>query len=144
MSNQLPHSEDGGQKQVKVRADEELVERFDAHVEQSEQYSSRAEALRAAMKRSLSQADGTDAPRVAPTDDDMLREGYMTLVAIANSDGLIPHDLAVAELSTTLGKSEKVVERAVLGKLRRRGYLRQQTNFDTSNRSWKLRGADDA
>jgi len=144
MSNQLPHSDDGGQKQMKVRADEELVERFDAHVEQSSEYSSRAEAIRAAMKRVLGSAEETAAPRMPPTDDDTLREGYMTLVAIANPDGVIPHELATAELSAALGKSQKVVERAVLAKLRSRGYLQQKTNFGTSYRSWKLRGVEDA
>jgi Arc/MetJ-type ribon-helix-helix transcriptional regulator len=128
---------------VKFRSDAELVERFDAHVEQSEEYSNRAEALRAAMTRMLGSADETAAPRMPPTDNETLREGYLTLVAIANPDGVIPHELATAELSTALGKSRKVVERAVLGKLRNRGYVQQKTNFDTSYRSWKLRGVDD-
>lgn len=142
MSKQIHDGEADRRKQVKIRADAALVERFDAHVERSEEYGNRAEAIRAMMKRTLGNADETGAPQVPPTDDDQLREGYMTLVAIANPDGVIPHDLAVAELSTALGRSQKVVERTVLGKLRKRGYIGQKTNFTTSNRSWKLRGVD--
>lgn len=141
MSNTLPNSEDT-RKQVKVRAGSQLVERFDQHVEQSDEYSSRAEAIRAAMNRMLGSAD-QNAPRTPPTDNDKLREGYLTLVAIANHDGVIPHELAVAELSTALGKSREVIEQTIIKKLRDRGYIGQRTNFTTSERSWKLRGVDD-
>lgn len=142
MSKQIHDGEGDRRKQVKFRADAALVERFDAHVEESEQYSNRAEAIRAMMKRTLGNADATGAPQVPPTDDDQLREAYMTLVAIANCDGVISHELAVAELSTALGKSRKVIERAVLSKLRSRGYLGQKVNATANNRSWKLRGWD--
>jgi RecA-family ATPase len=142
VSNKLPHSDSGGQKQVKVRADTELVERFDAMVEQSEQHDSRAGALRTAMSRMLGSADESAAPLVPPEEDD-LQEAYLSLVGMANADGIIPHELATAELSTTLGKSTAVVEHAVIGKLWDRGYIRQITNFNTSNRSWKLVGVDD-
>jgi Arc/MetJ-type ribon-helix-helix transcriptional regulator len=143
MSNQLPTGDVGSQKQVKVRADEELVERFDAHVEQSAEYSSRAEAMRAAMKRVLGSADETAAPRMPPTDDETLREGYMTLVGLANAEGVIPHDVATAELSATFGRSTAAVEQTIIKKLRNRGYIQQKTNFTSTRRSWKLRGVDD-
>jgi Arc/MetJ-type ribon-helix-helix transcriptional regulator len=142
MSNKLPTGDVGSRKQVKVRADTELVERFDAFVEQSEEYSSRAGALRAAMSRMLGNADKSAAPLVPPEEDD-LRESYLALVGMANADGIVPHELATAELSTQLGKSTAVVEHAVIGKLWDRGYLRQITNFNTSNRSWKLVGVED-
>jgi len=143
MSSQLHDGESDRPKQVKFRAAESLVEDFDEAIEESTEYSSRAEGLRAAMSQMTGTAGESPTPRRPPTDNEALRNGYLTLVEIANPDGIIPHELAVSELSTTLGKSQKVIERAVIAKLRNRGYLRQQTNYTATNRSWKLRGFDD-
>ena len=142
MSNQLHNGESDRRMQVKFRSDAGLVERFDALVEQSDQYDNRSEALRAGMERMIGSADETGAPQKPPTDNDHLREAYLTLVALANPDGVIPHELAVAELSTKLGKSRKVIERNILRKLRKRGYLGQKVNSIATDRSWKLRGVD--
>ena len=142
MSNQLHDGEAGRRKQVKFRADGELIERFDALVEQSEEYSSRAEALRASMHRMLGAADKHAAPRQPPTEGH-LRTAYLTLVSVANWDGVIPHEIAVSELATTLGKGQQVIKQRHLHDLRQRGYLAQRANT-YGERAWKLRGWDDA
>jgi len=122
--------------QVKFRADEGLLEQFDEYAE--ENHDSRSEALRYAMRRCLGAADDDVAPLYPPADDP-LRTAYLRLVDIANADGVIRHDYAVAELNTLLGKRETTIERAVLRKLRSRGYLRQIANV-YGGRSWALRG----
>jgi len=142
MSSQLHDGESDRQKQVKLRADESLVEEYDEVVEKSDEYNSRSEAIRAHMRRA-SGSDEWTTPRQPPTDNEGLREGYTTLCRIANSDGIISHELATAELSTTLGLSQTAIERAVLRKLRQRGYISQKTNWTGSNQVWKLRGIDD-
>ena len=141
MSKQIRESEGDRRKQVKFRAGAELVERFDALVETSEEYSNRSDALRAAMRRMLGSGDEHAAPLAPPTDDE-LREAYLTLVGLSNYAGLVPHDIATTELSTRLGKNQQVVERRVLGELRQRGYLQQLTNRQGTDRAWKLRGMD--
>ena len=141
MSKQIHDGEGDRPQQVKFRARAELIERFDALVETSEEYSNRSDALRAAMRRMLGSGDEHAAPLAPPTDDE-LREGYLTLVGLSNYAGLVPHDIATNELSTRLGKNQKVVERRVLGELRKRGYLQQLTNRQSTNRAWKLRGMD--
>jgi Arc/MetJ-type ribon-helix-helix transcriptional regulator len=139
MSNQLHSGESDRRKQVKFRADAELVSEFDEWVDQSDDYQSRADALRGAMRQML--GDSTDAPLQPPADDD-LRTAYLTMVQLANSDGIVPDDLATAELSVQLGQSERIVRRAYLAKLRERAYLGYQTNFTGSERSWTVRGLD--
>jgi Arc/MetJ-type ribon-helix-helix transcriptional regulator len=141
MSKQIHDGESDRRKQVKFRAGAELVERFDALVETSEEYSNRSDALRAAMRRMLGNGDEHAAPLAPPTDDE-LREAYLTLVGLSNYAGVVPHDIATSELSTRLAKSQEVVERRVLGKLRSRGYLQQLTNVQGTERAWKLRGLD--
>ena len=141
MSKQIHDGENDRRKQVKFRAGAELVERFDALVETSEEYSNRSDALRAAMRRMLGNGDEHAAPLAPPTDDE-LREAYLTLVGLSNYAGVVPHDIATSELSTRLAKSQEIVERRVLGKLRSRGYLQQLTNVQGTERAWKLRGLD--
>lgn len=141
MSKQIHDGESDRRKQVKFRAGAELVERFDALVETSEEYSNRSDALRAAMRRMLGNGDEHAAPLAPPTDDE-LREAYLTLVGLSNYAGVVPHDIAISELSTRLAKSQEIVERRVLGKLRSRGYLQQLTNVQGTERAWKLRGLD--
>jgi hypothetical protein len=89
----------------------------------------------------LGNGDEHAAPLAPPTDDE-LREAYLTLVGLSNYAGVVPHDIATSELSTRLAKSQEVVERRVLGKLRSRGYLQQLTNVQGTERAWKLRGLD--
>jgi len=140
MSNQLHSGESARRKQVKFRADAELVSEFDQWVEASDDYQNRADALRGAMRQML--GDSTpDAPLQPPADDD-LRTAYLTMVQLANSDGIVPDDLATAELSVQLGVSERIVRRAYLAKLRERAYLGYQTNFTGTDRSWTVRGID--
>lgn len=141
MSNQLHDGESERRKQVKFRAPESQIEQFDKFVSQSDQYSSRSEAIRAAMGRLAGESDAFDTP-LEPPADDTLRQCYAELVEICNPDGIIPHDLATSELSRQTGKSVAVVESAYIGKLWDRGYIRSITNFDTSSRSWKLAGWD--
>lgn len=141
MSKQIHDGENDRRKQVKFRAGAELVERFDALVETSEEYSNRSDALRSAMRRMLGNGDEHAAPLAPPTDDE-LREAYLTLVGLSNYAGVVPHDIATAELSTRLAKSQEIVERRVLGKLRSRGYLQQLTSVQGTERAWKLRGLD--
>jgi len=141
MSKQIHDGESDRRKQVKFRADAELIERFDALVETSGEFESRANALRAAMRRMLGSGDEHAAPLAPPTDDE-LREAYLVLVGLSNYAGVVPHDIATSELSTRLAKSQEVVERRVLGKLRNRGYLQQLTNVQGTGRAWKLRGFD--
>ncbi|PSP92312.1 hypothetical protein BRC87_00505 [Halobacteriales archaeon QS_4_66_20] len=141
MSKQIHDGEGDRPQQVKFRAGAELVERFDALVETSEEYSNRSDALRSAMRRMLGSGDEHAAPLAPPTDDE-LREAYLTLVGLSNYAGVVPHDIATSELSTRLAKGQEVVERRVLGKLRSRGYLQQLTNVQGTERAWKLRGLD--
>jgi len=141
MSNQLHSGESERRQQVKFRANSELVERFDEMVAESDEYSSRTDALNALMRRELGAADEHRAPLEPPADEE-LRSAYLTLVELSNHEGTIPHEIATAELSMQLCKSQKVIGRRVLGKLRSRGYLRQLTNWNGSERSWKLRGMD--
>ena len=141
MSKQIHDGEGDRRQQVKFRADAELIERFDALVETSEEFESRAGALRSAMRRMLGSGDEHAAPLAPPTDDE-LREAYLTLVGLSNYAGVVPHDIATSELSTRLAKSQEIVERRVLGKLRSRGYLQQLTNVQGTERAWKLRGLD--
>ena len=124
--------------QVKFRADETLLEQFDEYAD--ENHESRSEALRYAMRRCLGAADDERAPLYPPAEDP-LRTAYLSLVEIANADGNIRHDYAVRELSSALGKPETVINHAVLGKLRHRGYLRQVANV-YGERHWSLRGWD--
>lgn len=141
MSNQIHDGEGDRRKQVKFRADAELVERFDALVESSEEYSYRSDALKAAMRQMLGRGDEHSAP-LAPPQDEQLREAYLTLVGLCNYAGVVPHEIATNELSTRLAKSQGVVERYILHRLRERGYLRQLTNARTDDRAWQLRGVD--
>jgi Arc/MetJ-type ribon-helix-helix transcriptional regulator len=142
MSNQLHRGEGDRRKQVKFRAGSDLVDEFDAMVQNSDEYQSRAEALRATMKRMLGDIAESDTPREPPADEE-LRTAYLTLVSLANYAGLIPHKIAINELSTRLGKSQELVERSVLAELRNRGYLAHKTTWNSSYRAWKLRGVDE-
>lgn len=135
------HTDESKRKQqVKFRAEAELVEQFDAMVEESE-HEHRADALRSAMRRMIGASDQTHAPRQPPHEEE-LRTAYLSLVSLCNYAGIVPHEIATTELSTQLAKSKKVVERRILGKLRRRGYLRQLTNVQGSERAWQIRGVD--
>ncbi len=131
--------EDGRRQQVRFRADETLVETFDDWVEGSD-HSSRSEALRAAMRRELSDGASVRTPR-EPPHDDPLRMAYLTLCEICNADGVIRADFAENELSTRLGKRRETVNHSILGKLRDRGYLARVNNV-YGDASWKLRGWD--
>jgi hypothetical protein len=142
MSQQLHSGETSRRKQVKFRADEGLVEEFDAFIENSDEYEHRSTGLKAAMRRMLGDADESDAPREPPADEE-LRTAYMALVGLANYAGIIPHKIATNELSTRLGKSQELVERTVLAELRSRGYLAHKTTWNSSYRAWKLRGVDE-
>lgn len=142
MSKQVHDGETSRRKQVKFRADGELVERFDAMVENSEEYEHRSDALKAAMRRMLGAADTTDAPRIPPKDEE-LRSAYLCLVELANQSGHIPDELVRNELSTRLGKSAKLVERSILTELRRRGYLQLKVGWSSEYRGWKVRGVDE-
>lgn len=142
MSNQLHSDETSRRKQVKFRADEELVERFDAMIENSDEYQHRSEALKASMRRMLGAADETAGPMEPPAEEE-LRSAYMSLVALANHAGYIPHKVAINELSTSLGKSAELVERSILNELRSRGYLAHKTTWNGSYRAWKMRGVEE-
>lgn len=133
------HDEPNRNGQVKIRVAEPLIEQFDHWVQDSE-YANRSEAIRKLMARAINGRDSAaplDPPREEP-----LGKAYLLLVDIANHDGVIPHEIAVTELSTKLGKRKKIVERSVIQKLRERGYLRQSANL-YGERSWSLRGWDD-
>lgn len=140
MSKQI-HDETNRRKQVKFRADCELVEQFDHYVKTVDEYDNRADALRAAMTRMIGNVNESVAPLQPPTDE-QLRTGYLAFVDLSNYDGIVPHEVATAELSTRLGKSQGVVERVIIGKLRKQNYIRQMTDWQGRNRAWKLRGMD--
>lgn len=140
MSKQI-HDEGDRRKQVKFRADESLIDEFDALVETNDEYDNRSDALRGAMRRMLGDADESDAPREPPVEE-TLRTAYLTLIGMANHRGIVPHDIAVAELSTQLARSQSIVNRRVLGKLRKRGYLRQLVGERTVDRAWQVRGME--
>lgn len=142
MSKQIHNGEGDRRQQVKFRAPESLIEEFDAFVDAAEEYDHRAHALRAAMRRMLGEADEADAPRQPPVEEE-LRTSYLALVALANYAGIVPHEVATVELSTRLGKNQKVIEKTVLTELRKRGYLRQLTNIQGTDRAWKVRGYDE-
>ncbi|WP_436934994.1 hypothetical protein [Halovenus marina] len=141
MSKQI-HDESQRRKQVKFRAAESLIDEFDALVDTSDEYDNRADALRSAMRRALGDADESDAPREPPADE-TLRSAYLALVSMANHRGVVPHDIAVAELSTQLARSQDIINRRVLGKLRKRGYLRQLVGERLVDRAWQVRGMED-
>lgn len=137
MSKQI-HGENCRKKQVKFRASSELVAEFDQYLSESEQYDSRADALRACMRATLSGED-TDAP-LQPPADEQLRRGYLVLVRIASKDGIIPHEIAKAELSTDAGKSQSVVNRQIIKTLHDRNYLRKLATEQGRGRAWELVG----
>lgn len=139
MSNQLRTGESDRRTQLKFRVHENIVDQLDEFVEDSEQYEYRSEALRDAVGRLLGAAETSHAPLQPPTED-QLRTAYLRLVEIANYDGIIPHNVAVEELATTLGKSQRVVEHQVIKKLRQRNYVAQKISFGGNDRAWKLRG----
>lgn len=141
MSNQLHDGESDRRRQVKFRADAELVERFDEMVAQNDEYSSRTDALVSIMRRELGAADEQRAP-LNPPAEEQLRRAYLNLVQLSNYAGIIPHQIATNELSCQIAMSQKIIERRILGKLRDRGYIRQLTNIQGTERAWKLRGYD--
>lgn len=114
MSKQI-HDEDQRRKQVKFRADESLVEEFDATID-----GSRSEALREAMRTVVERTDGD---LVVPTDDEELADAYRWLVAHSNDRGNVPLRLARKNLAQTTGYSQEEVRRFVLVPLARRGYV---------------------
>lgn len=132
--------ESGRRMQVRYRVDADLLESYDAWVDESD-HESRSAALRQAMRRDINGGTTRKTPRVPPTDNETLHVAYLKLCDIANADGVIRHDLAEEELSTTLGKRKQAVRHQVLGKLRNRGYLARAANV-YGDRSWKLRGWD--
>jgi hypothetical protein len=132
--------ESGRKKQIKVRASAELVEEYDEWVESS-QHDSRAEALRQAMRRDLGAGSIEKAPLHPPVENETLRIAYLKLCDIANAEGVVRHDIAEQELSTTLGQRIHTINHGVLGKLRARGYLNQRANV-YGGRAWKLNGWD--
>lgn len=129
--------EGGRRKQVKFRVDGDLLDAFDDWVDESN-HSSRSDALRAGMRRLLGAVDETDAPRHPPIDEPE-RTAYLTLLSICNADGLVRHELAVTELSSKLCRTKPMAE-SQLTKLRRRGYLAARSNWQGTERAWKLRG----
>ena len=142
MSQQLHDEgrrEQSRRQQVKVRADEELVDDFDEWVEASE-HDNRAAALRHAMRRCLGAADIERAPLVPPSDS-RLRTAYLCLVDAANADGIVTGALARAELGTNLGATEPVVQQTIR-RLHDYGYLRRRTNV-YGTEAWALNGWDD-
>lgn len=136
MSKQIHDGEADRQKQVKFRASESLISRFDDEHDAD----SRSEAIRRAMRREI---DGRSesTPLEPPVEGD-LRAGYLVLVSLSNHAGIVPHEIATTELAKSLSLSKGSVERAVLDKLRSRGYLRQLTNQFGQGRVWQLRGYD--
>lgn len=137
MSKQIHAGESDRRRQIKFRAPEQLIERFDEFVKHSE-HSSRSDALREAMRASVTPADQRETPREPPVEQE-LREAYLTLCRLANYAGLVPHEVATNELATTLGKSKSLISRTVLKPLRRRGYLKHESNV-YGDRAYRIRG----
>ena len=131
--------ESGRKTQVRFRVDEELLDQYDRWVTDSE-LSSRSEALRTSMRKTIAGGSLAEYPQEPPRDDEVLRTAYVKLYELCNADGVIRHDLAVSELASVLGKRKKVVEHMVLEKLSNRGYIGQTVSFAQNERSWKLRG----
>lgn len=131
MSKQI-HDEGQRKKQVKIRADAELVEQFDEWCDEREQ--TRSDALRAHMRAVVSGSREYDTPRMPPTDNERLEAAYKRLCAVANSNGVVREETATAVLAAILGISKTETKPTVIKPLNKRGYLRQQSNAygDTS------------
>mgnify|MGYP000250604732 CR=1 FL=1 len=131
MSKQI-HDERQRKKQVKVRVDADLVEEFDEWCDDRD--TNRSEAIRQHMRAAVSGGQDYETPRQPPGDDDRLATAYKRLCAVANGDGVVRENTATSVLATVLGISKAEIKPMAIKPLRKRGYLRTQSNIygDTS------------
>lgn len=112
------HNDDESQrrKQVKFRADEQLVDEFDDAIDVS-----RSEALRQFMKARIERGHGLDEP-----DDDELADAYRWLVEFTSRRGKSTVRLGVAlnRISQRLGYDQSGVRTEILQPLESRGYIK--------------------
>lgn len=140
MSNQL-HRESQRRKQVKFRADEDLVEDFDEWVEQSE-YASRNEALEDLVSNVVDDGEEFGTPLVPPSETHLSR-AYERLCMAANEGGVIRGKSARRACSggpRNIGKDE--VETLLLRPLQNRGYLKRLANIH-GDEAWRLVGCSE-
>lgn len=126
MSKQI-HREGQRKKQVKIRADENLVDAFDEWCD--EQDTSRSEAIRSLMQSRVEGGVDYETPRQPPTDDDQLATAYRRLCAVANDDGIIRGATAESVLASVLGIQKPEVRPRALKPLEKRGYISRTANI---------------
>jgi hypothetical protein len=137
MSKQI-HDEQQRRKQVKFRADEQLVGEFDNSIGDQ----NRSEKLRELMQEVVGGPSADDTPLMPPTDE-TLAEAYRHLCDVANRDGIIREDTALSVLSSRLGRSKTEIRHTVLKNLDGDGYLIPRHSYSGRNgRAWKLSGVE--
>jgi hypothetical protein len=137
MSKQI-HDESNRRKQVKFRADAELVEQLDNQTGDR----NRSDVLRELIRDRVESDESEDTPLVPPTDE-TLRTAYLALCEVANRSGVVRWDAGLSVLSSRLGLGKKEIEHIVIKKLHRAGYISRLSSFDQSDRAMRLNGWDE-
>ena len=134
MSKQI-HREGNRRKQVKIHADEEIVDNFD----EGSEYDNRSEALRSLMVEASSQSAETHQTPLSPPDHDDLATAYRRLASVANRDGVVRRGTAQTVLTSVLNITKSEVGPMFLKPLTKRGSLQMQGNT-YGDVSYKLAG----
>lgn len=113
-------SDESNTKRVTVRVPRDLVEDYDATLD--EQGRNRSEHIREHMRETVSRP-ATDGGLIPPQDDETLAAAYRELRTLCNGES-IPLREAKSVLASKLNTPSESVPRRVLKPLKKRGYLR--------------------
>jgi hypothetical protein len=117
------HDECQRRQQVKLRADETLVDEFDAWVQASD-HDNRADAIRSLMRDAIGQP-ATDGGQYLP-DDDLLADAYQWMLSRSYQyDGTPCVDARNirSDLAEALNVGRDTIKSRVWGPLERRGFI---------------------
>ncbi len=110
-------SDETNTKRITVRVPTDLADDYDEAV------GNRSEAIRAHMRQAINRPESEG--RQPPQDDDALRKGYKTLLAVCGDGKAIPVREAKSLIASKTNISADLVSLRVLTPLRNRGYIRR-------------------
>lgn len=126
MGNQLAGSE--AMTRVSLRAHEDLVDEFDAAVEDGDRWDSRSEALRDLMAGVIDVEDDETDGRMPPVDDD-LADAYEVLCQLTRERGWVTEDVALGVLAQQKSMKKQAARRMLVVPLVERGYAKRSTDL---------------
>jgi Arc/MetJ-type ribon-helix-helix transcriptional regulator len=114
-------------ERVTVRVGDDLLDEFDAEIEESERWGSRSEAMRELMRSVVDGDVQTDGGREPPAEDD-LADAYRVVRDLSRGRGWVPEPVVLSELAQQQGIDKSSARRRLVQPLVDRGYAARQTD----------------